>query len=88
MVTIPVDGPTSAGQLQDPRPYAATAAAQGDVSPPRRQLIPLPAWVLRPLDEGEDGAESGCSWSMTPRHTTGEEYSSAGQGPSAYFQAV
>ena len=88
MVMIPVEGPVGAGQLPDPRPYAATVAARGCVSPPPRQLIPLPAWVLRPPEEDEDGAESGYSWSKSPKHDTGEEFSSAGQAPLACFQAA
>ena len=88
MVTIPVEGPVGADQLPDPRPYAATAAARGGVSPPRRQLLPLPAWMLRPPEEDEDGGESGCSWSKSPKHDTGEEFTSAGQAPSACLGAL
>ena len=57
------------------------SAARGGVSPPRRQLLPLPAWMLRPPEEDEDGGESGCSWSKSPKHDTGEEFTSAGQAP-------
>lgn len=69
-------------QIEDPRPYAAKVRDTGTVSPPLKQLIPLPPFAfVRPKEEKP--TTSGCSWSQTPLVDLQDDALSRGEAPAA-----